>query len=228
MALANELIAVEGRVMTTEYLGHGIADGEPDPVRNWRSQRVADVGKPVIIHDSALGEIRGRSLDEAFGGIGVFVEQPPELVSGQEADVFYNGMRMTAIVRHVGPCDEDGYRIGLAWKGAILSQRARSALKARQEKGRISDGEAFETLVKSIPGGVHTMWSLYESENHVELGESAERIAKHGRTAGIGELTPLADEVVRLVADQASYEDVGRALHELIEACIGIVERSAD
>ena len=213
--------------MTMGNLDHETtADGEA--LENRRSQRVTDEGKPVILHDLESGEVRGRSLDEAFGGIGVFVQQPPELAAGQEADVFYNGVRMTAVVRHVGPCDEDGHRVGLAWKGAILAQRARSALRARREQGRTSESGALETLIRSIPGGVHTMWSLYESENHVELGESAERIAKQGRAAGIGGLTPLANEVVRLVADQASYEQVGGALHELIEACIGIVECCGD
>ncbi len=214
--------------MTKSNTNSKTAPGGQDPAPDRRAQRIADTGKPVVIQPAGRGAVHGQSIDEAYGGIGVLVAQQPNLVAGQEADVLYNGKRMTAVVRHVHPSGYDGHRIGLAWKGTVLSQRARAALKLRRKQGRVGSNKAFEMLVRSVPGGVQMMWSLYESENYVELGEATERIAKQGRAAGIGGLTPLAEEVTSVIAEQASYQEIGGALDELINGCIAIVEGSAD
>lgn len=189
---------------------------------NRRSNRIPAQGEEVVLHDSRRGVITGRTLDEAFGGLGVIIEQPPAIEFGQEADVFYNGMRMTAIVRHIGPHEGGHIRVGMAWKGAILSQEARSAVKSRRERGHESGDPKYERFIRAIPGGVHTMWSLYESKNWLGLSESAARLGKHARAADVADLTPYVDRLQRFISEDQTYETVGKALHELINTAIGV------
>ena len=187
---------------------------------NRRSSRIPAGLNDVVIYDSLGGMQRGQTLDEAFGGLGLLVDGSPDVYTGQEADVFYNGLRMTAIVRHIGSLEDSQFRLGLAWKGAVLAQRARAALQTRKEHGLASDDQQFESFIRSVPGAAYTMWSLYEANNWCELAESAQRIGKVARLADVGELTPLVDRLRRAIADCEPYEHVGAALQELIEAAI--------
>ncbi len=179
-----------------------------------------------MFHDADCGVVTGSTLDEAFGGIGLLVEHSPAVTLGQEADVFYNGMRMTAVIRHIGSHGKTGFRVGLAWKGVILSQKARAAVQMRKERGLETDDIKYERFIRSIPGSTNTMWSLYESHSWTELCDSAERLGIQAREADIEDLTGYVDRLRRFVKSHESYEAVGKALNGLIDAAIDVCEDS--
>ena len=193
-----------------------------DEKPNRRSSRIPLQSKEVVLHDAKCGVISGKTLDEAFGGLGILVDQAPDIELGQEADVFYNGMRMTAVVRHIRNSENGRVRVGMAWKGAILSKKARNAMLLRRDRGLESDDLVYERFIRSIPSAVHTMWSLYEARNWLALAESAERLGKHARSADVEDLTPYVDRLNRYVSADETFETVGKALHELIETAIDV------
>ncbi len=84
---------------------------------------------------------RAMVVDESFGGIGLLMDNPVQVLLNREITLVSQGVPLQGIVRRVQPAEEGGYRVGIEWL------RSRGGSDARHEPEKQETGEAATPVI---------------------------------------------------------------------------------
>lgn len=195
-------------------------------VPNQRATGRVQPNKPrVRIHGLQEQSVPAVVLDESFGGLGIAapvsrIEEGAEL--DVELSIDSSGVRSLAVVRHQASLPS-GSRLGIEWKAQALSRQLRDLLIADSR-------DANHSLARILPGGLSTMWKLFEASRWQHLIASADRLKKESAAAQTTSLLRPIEQFQLAVhqhlgheADAAAVSAVRAELDELIEQCIAAI-----
>ena len=193
------------------------------------NSRIAGEPCPVQFHDKQLGMVPGVVLDESFGGLGLMFTERVRLNVDENIQIAHNGVRAWAVVRHIAVSNVLTCRVGLEWKAAALSRRARAAMSrgALQPTNDSREAKRRARFLSLIPGGVNVLWKLFDAGNWPALVNSLERLRRESSACAIEELNVLAGEVESLIEGNANSQHIRPALDALVEYCLHLVEMAA-
>ena len=155
---------------------------------------------------------QGEVINESLGGIGLQFETQLSLKLGQKLEITYNGVKMWAIVRHVGTDEAGKCRVGFEWKSVSFSERTKHVAAVPTESAQIAAADAWEIAQfrDSLPRGLYVMIRFFDNEKWRELGETGDRLSHLADRCG---LSSFRDPVQQLkdAARQPNAKEPARA-----------------
>ena len=199
-----------------------LSDPETQAPGKRQLTRVKADSKQVVLCDDSGEHEQGEVIDESFGGIGLSFPAGRCFQIGEELEVSYGGVQLSAVVRHA-TVGADACRVGLEWKAVGLSRAARQSLTATQGQSEVS------RFKSALPSGFYMMWRLLESEQWVQLAETADRLRRLASKCDfVDAITSYVEALEEAVAQSEPAKATRQALVDLIDACVRVTAGGAE